>query len=103
MKHALALTPAQRRKLSRTVARKVDMMYDPTDFRVALMGSMGMSTKAIMQQTGLSYCQVTYRLTKGAISRADYRNGASPLAQFILGSRSHKANVIVKHHLSNNL
>ena len=64
--------------------RRVDLLDDPADFQCALLASLGFSTRYISQKTGLSACQVTYRLTKGQVRRADYRNGTSDIARSIL-------------------
>ena len=45
-----------------------------------MLGSMGMSTKYIMEETGLTACQVSYQLRMAGIKRADYRNGTSAVA-----------------------
>jgi hypothetical protein len=50
------------------------------ELRCAMLAGMGFSTKLIVRETGLSPCQVTYRLNKARIKRADYRNGTSYLA-----------------------
>lgn len=54
------------------------------DLHCAILGSMGFSTKFIVSETGLTPCQVSYRLHKGKIKRADYRNGESVMAERIL-------------------
>jgi hypothetical protein len=43
-----------------------------------------LSTKYIGERTGLTNCQITYRLAKAGIKRADYRNGGSDMAQRVL-------------------
>lgn len=75
-----AITEARKK----VAARSVIFTRNPEDFDVALMGSLGFSTKAIMNKTGLSFSQVIYRLNKGKIRRVDYRNGETTLSQFIL-------------------
>lgn len=54
------------------------------ELRCALLASMGFSTRYIVAETGLTPCQVSYRLNKARIKRADYRNGESDMAQLIL-------------------
>lgn len=54
------------------------------ELQCAILGALGFSTKMIMEQTGLTHCQVTYRLGKGRIKRADYRNGESAIAQRVM-------------------
>lgn len=54
------------------------------DLRCAILGALGFSTKYIMEQTGLTACQISYRLRKGTIKRADYRDGTSAMAQRVV-------------------
>lgn len=54
------------------------------DLQCAILAGLGFSTKMIMERTGLTACQVTYRLHKAEIKRADYRNGESAMAQRII-------------------
>lgn len=56
------------------------------DIRCAILAGMGFSTKMIMAETGLSACQVSYRLSKGRIYRRDYRDGTSDVAQRMMGA-----------------
>jgi hypothetical protein len=49
-----------------------------------ILGQMGMSTKCIMEQTGLTYCQVTYRLKRAGVVRKDYRDGISNTAMSMM-------------------
>lgn len=55
------------------------------ELRCAILAGMGFSTKFIMAETGLSPSQISYRLKKGQIKRADYRNGQSAMAERMLG------------------
>ena len=52
-----------------------------TGMQIAILAGMGIGTKAIVENVGVTPCQVTYRLHKWKIKRADYRNLRSPLAQ----------------------
>lgn len=54
------------------------------ELQCAILGALGFSTKFIAEQTGLSFCQISYRLNKGKIKRADYRNGESEMAQRVI-------------------
>jgi len=54
------------------------------DLRCAILAALGFSTKYIMEETGLSACQVSYRLGKGKIKRKDYRDGTSDMAQRVI-------------------
>ena len=49
-----------------------------------ILAKMGMSTKCIMEETGLTHCQVTYRLNKAGIKRKDYRDGKSDFARLVM-------------------
>jgi hypothetical protein len=62
----------------------VNFTTNEDDFQCALYGAMGFSSKFIRQQTGLSFCQIGYRLKKASISRADYRNGKTKVAKLVL-------------------
>lgn len=63
---------------------KVSFMLNQNDFRAALLGSMGFSNDHIQRQTGLTLCQITYRLRKAGIRLTDYRNGTSPSARQVM-------------------
>ena len=54
------------------------------DLQCAILASLGFSTRYIMQETGLSACQVSYRLGKGKIKRKDYRDGESDMAKRVV-------------------
>ena len=69
------------------------------DFRCALMGSLGFSTRLIMEHTGLTPSQVGYRLRLGGIKRSDYRNGSSEIATTMLRKARVIAMPAVKEHL----
>jgi len=51
------------------------------DVDCAVRALLGQSTKAIMEATGLTEGQVTYRIAKAQINRWDFRHGKTPLAQ----------------------
>lgn len=54
------------------------------ELRCCMLAALGFSTQFIMQETGLTACQVAYRLNKGMVKRADYRNGGSAIAQRVM-------------------
>jgi len=56
----------------------------PDDLECAFLGEMGQSTKAIVEGTGLTPCQVNYRLHKAGIKRSEFRNGRSEIAQKLI-------------------
>ena len=60
---------------------KVNYFENKADMEVALMGALGFATDYIAARTGLTHCQVLYRLHKAKINRTDYRNGDSAIAQ----------------------
>lgn len=55
------------------------------ELRCAILAGMGFSTKFIMEETGLTQSQISYRLNKGQIKRKDYRDGQSAVAERVLG------------------
>ena len=69
------------------------------DFRCALMGSLGFSTRHIIEHTGLTPSQVCYRLRLGGIKRSDYRNGNSAVASSMLRKARVIAVPVVEDHL----
>lgn len=72
-----------RRKAQYTQPRRVDFEVDH-DRTAAVLGILGFSTRYITQRTGLTPCQVTYRLHKLEIRRADYRNGDTDVATAVV-------------------
>ena len=68
---------------TKTKPRAVQLLAGD-DFRCAMMGSLGFSTRHIMEHTGLTPSQVCYRLRLGGIKRSDYRNGNSAVASSML-------------------
>lgn len=80
--------------------RRVDFAREGEDFEVALLGSLGKSTKFIVKYTGLSPCQVTYRLGRGKIKRKDYRDGTSAVSKKILDDLMATADPVVRNHLN---
>jgi hypothetical protein len=82
----------------RTLPRKVELLKGD-DFKCALLGSLGFSTKLIMEHTDLTPGQVGYRLRKGGIRRLDYRNGESAVASAMLQKARVIAVPAVKEHL----
>lgn len=71
---------------SKFIRKSVDFFEHADDHNCALYAAMGFSTKMIMAETQLSHSQVTYRVTKAGLtkangaSRTDFRNGTSPFA-----------------------
>jgi len=64
--------------------KKVDWRNNLDDIRVVIMGKLGLSTKAIIRDTGFTPCQVAYRLSKASVRRLDFRNGESNMARIVL-------------------
>lgn len=86
--------------MQHTKPRRVDFANLEDDFEVAMLGSLGKSTKFIAKYTGLSPCQVTYRLSRGRIKRRDYRDGTSGVSKEILNVIMPRIDPIVRRHLS---
>lgn len=53
----------------------------------------------ISADTGLSNYQVTYRLSKAQVRRADYRNGTSPFAEAVITSLDKESKKFLIEHL----
>lgn len=83
----------------KTIPMKVSFFGQDTDMKVALMGGLGFSTRAIQKETGLTHCQILYRLNKAKIKRSDYRNGESPIAKHILWRGKGRVDYVVRERL----
>lgn len=87
-------------RAQRTSARPRPVsLLDGQDFTCALYGSLGFSSRFIIQATGLTTSQIAYRLRRGRIRRTDYRNGESPMAAVILRRTRNIAIPRVEEHL----
>ncbi len=75
------MATTRRRKVK---ARRVDFLMYDEDYRSVFLAAMGMSTRFIQRQTGLSECQIGYRKHKAGIRCTDYRNGSSWVARAML-------------------
>lgn len=82
-----------------TKPRRVDFAREGEDFDVALLGSLGKSTKFICNYTGLTPCQVSYRLAAGRVKRKDYRDGTSAISRKILKEMMSIADPSVRNYL----
>jgi len=51
---------------------------------VPMLASLGMSDRCIMERTGYTQSQVTYRLRQSGIKRRDYRDGSSTMARRVI-------------------
>ena len=78
--------------------RPVNLLHGD-DFKCAVLGSLGFSTRLIMSHTGLTPSQISYRLRKGEIRRSDYRNGESAVAENLLQRSRTVAVPAIKQHL----
>jgi hypothetical protein len=83
----------------KAIPKKVNYFTNDCDKQCALYGAMGLSTAFIMEKTGLSLCQVNYRLQKARIKRADYRNGGSVFVKSVIQNSSYEVNFQLKEHL----
>jgi len=70
----------------RTNPRRVDFLHNIADLDALVLAELGFSTRFIERETRLSAHQITYRLHKVNVKRADYRNGESETAQNILSN-----------------
>jgi hypothetical protein len=70
----------------------VDFELNEHDLECAILGEAGWHTRAIASATNLTESQVTYRLGRAGIKRADYRNGQSEMAHYILVQIRSRAN-----------
>ena len=86
------------RKSHMTVPRPVNLLHGD-DFKCALLGSLGFSTRLIMRHTDLTPSQIGYRLRKGEIRRSDYRNGDSSVAESMMQRARSVAVPALKQHL----
>ena len=66
----------------------VDFINRRQDFQCLLLGSLGMSTRYICRKTGLTHCQIQYRLAKNGTKRIDYRNGENESASLVMAAAS---------------
>src|SRR5215813_1678267 len=86
------------RTAERPKQRLVDFLHIRADYECALLGSLGFSTYYIKKKTGLSDGQVTYRLNKAEIRRAEFRNGESIYADLVLRNvRQVAQDKLIKH------
>jgi len=75
-----------KRKLQNTKKspRRVDFLRNADDLRALVLGNLGFSTTCIENETGLSPSQITYRLGKASVKRANYRNGITEFSKIVL-------------------
>lgn len=85
--------------LARTATPRRVNLLNGSDFKCALLGSLGFSTRLIMTHTDLTPSQIAYRLRKGEIRRSDYRNGDSAIAHNLLQRARVVAVPALKEHL----
>lgn len=74
-------------KRQKAKARRVNFLENVDDLEVLMLGELGLSTKFILEKTGLTPCQVGYRLHKATVRRGDYRNGLSAVANELVNSK----------------
>lgn len=86
-------------------AKPVDFLNHRDDHDCVLLASLGFSTHLICKRTGLSPSQVTYRLQKGGLtkanhmSRTDFRNGTSQFSEMVIKT----ASKLIDHQLLEHL
>jgi hypothetical protein len=86
-------------KSNNSKPRRVDFLGNDSDYEAAFLGSLGFSTRCIMQKTKLRPGQITYRLKKAAIRRVDYRDGNSDMAVLVLRNMRPALDKEVMHYL----
>lgn len=74
------------------IPKSVNFANNPDDLECAIMGEAGWHTRAIARETGLTESQVTYRLARASVKRANYRNGESEMAHFMLAQIRNRGN-----------
>jgi len=74
----------------KTKPKLVNWTSNPDDIKCAIMGKLGLSTKAIARETGLTKCQIGYRLHKAKIRRVDFRDGNSETSKLVMNSCANK-------------
>lgn len=83
--------------------RRVDLLNNPADFQCVALGAQGFSTKFLSERTGLTPCQVTYRLHAASIRRCDYRNGHSAVAKALLKTTQDTVDALMTKHIKHQL
>ena len=79
--------------------RFVDYVNKRKDHEAALLGALGMSTRFIQARTGLTPCQISYRLSKGGIKRIATRNGEGPFARTLIQTAREQVDLKLMQHL----
>jgi hypothetical protein len=75
------------------------------DIRCAVMAMQGQTTKAIAAQLGITPAKAQYRIMKAqdllrVRFRADFRNGRSEFAKYVLGATYRQAEKIVRTEIA---
>ena len=63
---------------------KTRIYKDQRTYQAGILGALGLSTRAIQNNTDLTAGQILYRLKKIGVKRQDYRNGQSSIAKYVL-------------------
>jgi DNA-binding NarL/FixJ family response regulator len=76
-----------------------------TDIRCAVMAMQGQTTKSIARELGITEAKVQYRIQKAQDSlncrfRADFRNGRSETAKYVLAASNRFAEQIVRKQIA---
>ena len=66
-----------------SVPARIVRLGEGDDFQAVLWASLGRSYRFIQSKTGLTYCQIGYRLRKAGVRTTDYRNGLGVIAEEI--------------------
>ncbi len=84
----------------RTKSRPIDFANNEWDLKVALLAEAGWHTRAIAEETGLTIGQVTLRCAQAGVKRADYRNGKSDIAKFVVSTLKNRGNPVKSFDLA---
>lgn len=77
---------ARHRKSTKSTQSRRVIWTDEDCVEAGVLGLIGQSTKMIQKETGLTACQIGYRLHKFGIRRGDFRNGTSEVFELVRAS-----------------
>jgi hypothetical protein len=100
----------RRTNTDREPPKRVDFHANANDFRCVVLAAIGLTTVAIMKQTGLTFGQVEYRLRKaeekerqrGKLSaRRQYRMGVSPICGMVVSQMMSQRSTVKRAVIKN--
>ena len=86
-----------------TTHRRVDFFRNSDDLEAVVLAGLGFSTALIVKKTGLTPCQVSYRLGKARVKRSDYRNGGSQVAKVVIANTADLAEASIMARIKKEL